>query len=83
MRWRLRRSGLRRHDHEVWSFSARLVPRGRLAAMINGPDDVKLLASFTVGALRQLRWLRALSSRAKSTKAGSIVSQLSTESDQA
>jgi hypothetical protein len=82
MRSPLRRSGPRRGNRGGLSCSTRR-GHGRLATMIDGSDDVTLLASFNGGALRQLRWLRALSSRAKSTKPGSTVSQLSTKSDQA
>jgi hypothetical protein len=42
------------------SFARRARPRSTLV-----PDGLDRLAPFKVGALRQLRWLRALSSKSK------------------
>jgi hypothetical protein len=68
MKSRLQRSVPRQGHRDFLSRPTRRA-RGRLATTIDGSDDVKLLASFNGGALRQLCWLRALSFKSQEHKA--------------
>jgi hypothetical protein len=59
----------------------RLVPAPPLASRTESPDEVDLHASFKVGALRQLRWLRACRSERTTAGADAIMSTRSTTAD--
>jgi hypothetical protein len=72
MRSRFRQSAVRTCDRRISLQSSRS-SRVTLGTLTDRSDGSDQLASFKTGALRQLRWLRALSSRAKSTKPGSFV----------
>ena len=71
MRPRLRRLGVDRVRDTV-RLGRRLVPAPPLTSRTDGPDALDLRASFKVGALRQLRWLRALSLKKEQERTGQI-----------
>jgi hypothetical protein len=76
----LRQSGL---DRAIDAFcdGRRVVHAPRLPPGTDEPDNLDLLASFKVGALRQLRWLRALREEDLERSGRSITNNLSTKSD--